>query len=82
MACLIARDLRALWIGLLGLAGALLVLVPIVGLALRPAGLLALGALHGHPATLPVALVDLVLLGLGSALAVAAHRVQRMRGVS
>jgi uncharacterized iron-regulated membrane protein len=67
--CLAVRDLRRLWTALLGLAGAIFALVPGLGLVTRPLGLFELGTLPGHP----VAVVDLMLLGLGTALIVAAR---------
>jgi uncharacterized iron-regulated membrane protein len=71
--CLTVRNPRAPWTILLGLAGALFALVPGLGLVTRPLGLLHLGTMPGHP----VAVVDLVLLGLGTALLVAARHVHR-----
>jgi PepSY-associated TM region len=74
--CLAARDLRTLWTILLGLAGLLFAVVPVLGLVMRPLGLFDLGTLPGHP----VAVVDLVLLSLGAALLVAARHVRRTGG--
>jgi uncharacterized iron-regulated membrane protein len=71
--CTAVRNLRTLWTILLGLAGATFALVPVLGLITRPLGLFDLGTLPGHP----VAVVDLMVLGLGTALIMAARHVRR-----